>query len=300
MHAGSEMFHVFHLHGGGIRWRFNPVADQTFDYAETGLDKSPKTQCRPRRASTPRPPARASATTSRSRAAPAACSRPRATSSSTATSPRTTSPACGPSGASTTRYQPDLAAAARPRRRCRARSTSAGLIGARCPTARRSRQPTSTPGSARSCPPQGVTQNNEDASVWNWTVDNTDPAAPVTSASPRTRAPGRTDNYTVPGHPTAYPGDVFKTLPGETGPRPVILFDPLNGRSRSRCCVPTSASDHRSPERPLRCALARRDRRPAIGHRADRRGRAAPTASARRAPPSATSTSCRSTACGCS
>ena len=38
------------------------------------------------------------------------------------------------------------------------------------------------------------------------------------------------DNYTVPGHPTAYPGDVFKTLPGETVARPVIQFDPRNGR----------------------------------------------------------------------
>ena len=47
VHAGSEMFHVFHMHGGGIRWRFNPVADQTFDYAETGLDKSPKAQLSP-------------------------------------------------------------------------------------------------------------------------------------------------------------------------------------------------------------------------------------------------------------
>ena len=36
------MFHVFHLHGGGIRWRFNPLADKTFDYQKTGLDKSPE------------------------------------------------------------------------------------------------------------------------------------------------------------------------------------------------------------------------------------------------------------------
>ena len=44
VHAGTEMFHVFHMHGGGIRWRFNPVADHTFNYADTGLDKSPKAQ----------------------------------------------------------------------------------------------------------------------------------------------------------------------------------------------------------------------------------------------------------------
>jgi hypothetical protein len=44
MHGGAEMFHVFHMHGGGIRWRFNPQADHTFDYADTGLDKHPKTE----------------------------------------------------------------------------------------------------------------------------------------------------------------------------------------------------------------------------------------------------------------
>ncbi|MEP7178483.1 MAG: multicopper oxidase domain-containing protein, partial [Pseudonocardiales bacterium] len=41
LHAGSEMFHVFHMHGGGIRWRFNPVADPTYYYGDTGLNKHP-------------------------------------------------------------------------------------------------------------------------------------------------------------------------------------------------------------------------------------------------------------------
>ena len=41
MHVGAEKFHIFHLHGGGDRWRYNPVADKTFDYTETGLEKDP-------------------------------------------------------------------------------------------------------------------------------------------------------------------------------------------------------------------------------------------------------------------
>ena len=41
VHAGSELFHVFHLHGGGDRWRANPRADATYDYGDTGLNKSP-------------------------------------------------------------------------------------------------------------------------------------------------------------------------------------------------------------------------------------------------------------------
>ncbi len=41
MHVGAEKFHVFHLHGGGDRWRANPVADDAMTYAETGLNKDP-------------------------------------------------------------------------------------------------------------------------------------------------------------------------------------------------------------------------------------------------------------------
>ncbi len=41
MHVGAEKFHVFHLHGGGDRWRFNPVTDTTADYSATGLEKDP-------------------------------------------------------------------------------------------------------------------------------------------------------------------------------------------------------------------------------------------------------------------
>jgi hypothetical protein len=41
LHAGSEVFHVYHLHGGSDRWRFNPLADPTYDYGKTGLDKHP-------------------------------------------------------------------------------------------------------------------------------------------------------------------------------------------------------------------------------------------------------------------
>src|SRR5256885_5777578 len=40
VHGGSEMFHDFHLHGGGDRWRFNPLSDPTQHYWQTGLEKS--------------------------------------------------------------------------------------------------------------------------------------------------------------------------------------------------------------------------------------------------------------------
>jgi FtsP/CotA-like multicopper oxidase with cupredoxin domain len=47
MHAGAEKFHVFHLHGGGDRWRFNPLEDSTFNYAQTGLQKDGGTSLSP-------------------------------------------------------------------------------------------------------------------------------------------------------------------------------------------------------------------------------------------------------------
>ncbi|RMG93408.1 MAG: DNRLRE domain-containing protein, partial [Chloroflexi bacterium] len=39
MHGGSEMFHVYHLHGGADRWRRNPGADDTD--LDSGLQKQP-------------------------------------------------------------------------------------------------------------------------------------------------------------------------------------------------------------------------------------------------------------------
>ncbi|GAB3861841.1 hypothetical protein GCM10028801_26420 [Nocardioides maradonensis] len=47
MHAGAEKFHIYHLHGGGDRWRFNPVSDPTWHYAQTGLQKDPATNLSP-------------------------------------------------------------------------------------------------------------------------------------------------------------------------------------------------------------------------------------------------------------
>ncbi|NYI46603.1 FtsP/CotA-like multicopper oxidase with cupredoxin domain [Nocardioides aromaticivorans] len=47
MHAGAEKFHIFHLHGGGDRWRFNPVSDPSYYYADTGLRKDPATALSP-------------------------------------------------------------------------------------------------------------------------------------------------------------------------------------------------------------------------------------------------------------
>ena len=43
-HASGEKFHVYHLHGGGDRWRLNPVADPSWNYADTRLNKHPQNE----------------------------------------------------------------------------------------------------------------------------------------------------------------------------------------------------------------------------------------------------------------
>ena len=293
VHAGSEMFHVFHMHGGGIRWRFNPAADKTFDYQKTGLDKSPKAQLSP--------------------------------------STRLDSQATGPGesynleiegGAGGVQQaageflfhchiashyvsgmwafwrvydtnQPGFAALAGSRA-----ARELGHIGRpdRAHDARRhddhGRQsgrldPPAAPDAGRPAEQPGRLGLELEGRQLR------PRRRPCTWASPRTRPPGRTTTTLMPGHPTAYPGDVFKTLPGETVARPVIQFDP---RQRAHlvpaACERTSASGRRSRRTATR-AHPGSERRATSRHRAPahRRGPGAATASARRARPFATSTS---------
>jgi hypothetical protein len=108
--------------------------------------------------------------------------------------------------------------------------TSAGLIGRTMPDGTKITAANLDAWIRPQLPAQGVSQNNNDASVWNWKVDNSDPSAPVYLGEPEDTTAWPDNNNLIPGHPTAYPGDVFKTLPGETVARPVIQFDPANGR----------------------------------------------------------------------
>ena len=231
VHAGTEMFHVFHMHGGGIRWRFNPVADHTFNYADTGLDKSPKAQL----------------------------------SASTRLDSQVTGPGeaynleieGGAGGVQQvageflfhchiashyvsgmwgfwrvySNSQPGFAAL--PDRTAPAAPVdSSGLIGRTMPDGTTITAANLDAWIRPQLPPQGVSQNNYDASVWNWQVDRTNPAAPVYLGEPEDTSAWEDNNNlpAYPGHPTAYPGDTFRKLAGEKVARPVIQFDPTNGR----------------------------------------------------------------------
>jgi FtsP/CotA-like multicopper oxidase with cupredoxin domain len=64
----------------------------------------------------------------------------------------------------------------------------------------------------RQIPPKGATLDREDATSWNWSVDLTDPTKPVYKGEPEISTP--MTNYTSP-------------TPGQSPP---ILFNPTNGR----------------------------------------------------------------------
>jgi FtsP/CotA-like multicopper oxidase with cupredoxin domain len=223
VHGGAEMFHVFHLHGGGDRWRFNPLADTTYDYAATGLDKHPKTQASP--------------------------------------STRLDSQSFGPGenynleiegGAGAVQQaagdflyhchiashyvsgmwafwrvfdtvQPGLVPL--PDRAAPPTGVdSAGLIGRTMPDGTVLTAANLDDWIRPQLPPQGIRKGVEDASVWNWAIDRSNPDAPVYLGEPEDTRPWPDLPNVVPGHPGSLPGDEL------VGTRPKIKFNPLNGR----------------------------------------------------------------------
>src|SRR4051812_11173134 len=223
------MFHVFHLHGGGIRWRLNPHADKTYDYQDTGLNKHPKAQ--------------------------------------DSSSARLDSQAFGPGesydleieggaggvqeGAGEFLFhchiaehyvsgmwsfwrvydtlQPDL----KPLQDQPAPPQavdSAGLIG-RTINGTTITQQNLDQWIRPQLPPQGVSSSDQDATVWDWTVDKADPSKPVYLGEPEDKGPapdllGAGDENYLPGHPGLFAGD----QPVGPQDRPKILFNPTNGR----------------------------------------------------------------------
>ena len=233
LHAGTEVFHVYHLHGGGIRWRLNPHLDKTYDYEDTGLNKHPKTASSP--------------------------------------STRLDSQAFGPGesydleiegGAGGVQQaagdflfhchiaehyvagmwsfwrvydtkQPDLAVmpdrAAPP-----TAVTSAGLIGKTMPDGSTISKDNVDDWIKPQLPAAGVPDNDEDGSVWDWKVDNADAGKPLYLGAPETtetnwpNLPQGDEHGSLPGHPGLLPVDEPVTFEGKT--RPPLLFNPDNGR----------------------------------------------------------------------
>src|SRR4051794_13606697 len=223
MHVGGEKFHVFHLHGGGDRWRFNPVGDPTFNYADTGLRKDPTTSLSP--------------------------------------SQRLDSQAIGPGesynleiegGAGGVQQsvgdflfhchiakhyvsgmwamwrvfntrQPDLVPLA-DRNAPATAVDSRGLIGRTYNGVKLTKNNLDA-WIRPQLPPSGVPRDGQDPNVWDWKIAGTS-AAPLYLGAP--------------GDPTVFP-DSVQVIPGQpnllavdaghlVGDRPAVLFDPNNGR----------------------------------------------------------------------
>ena len=227
MHVGAEKFHVFHLHGGGDRWRFNPLADATGNYAMTGLKKDPAVAESP--------------------------------------SQRLDSQSIGPGetynleiegGAGGAQQssgdflfhchiakhyvsgmwslwrvyntlQPDLVS-------LRDRVAPPGAVESSALIGRTINGTTITAATLDSwirpqLPPSGVPRDGQDATVWNWKVAGT-PAAPRYLGAPAdpTIVPGSPQQ--VPGQPNLFAVDVGHLNGSGAALRPAILFNPINGR----------------------------------------------------------------------
>ena len=220
IHAGSEMFHVYHLHGGGIRWPQNPHADPDWSYAKTGLDKNPRL----------------------------------------GGTNRLDSQSFGPGESYTLEIEGGAGGVQRAvgdllehchiaehyvagmwsfwrvyntkqvnlkalpgRAQPPTPVDSAGLIGRTMPDGTTITKDNLNDWISPLIPPRGVPQDDEDGSVWNWSVDASDPDAPVYLGEPE-----ETENWPdlpdeVNGH-RGQPGDEF------VGNRPKILFNPVDGR----------------------------------------------------------------------
>jgi len=221
MHAGGEKFHVYHLHGGGDRWRVNPHADPTFDYADTGLLKDPPTVESP--------------------------------------SQRIDSQSMGPGesydleiegGAGGVQHSvgdflyhchvakhyvsgmwsvwrvvntqqddlkplPDQIALPKP-------VDSLELIGRTMPDGTTLTAANIDSWIAPQLPPRGIPRNVQDPAVWNYTLDSN--GSYLGEPEDLTLAPDSASRYTDPAHPNRQPGDQM------VGNRPKILFDPTTGR----------------------------------------------------------------------
>ena len=83
-------------------------------------------------------------------------------------------------------------------------------------------------------PPQGVPDNDEDGTVWDWKVDGSDADKPVYLGEPEEdetdwpNLPQGDESGSLPGHPGLIPGDTPVEFEGKT--RPELRFNPTNGR----------------------------------------------------------------------
>ncbi len=223
VHGGAEVFHIYHLHGGGDRWRTNPEGDTTNNYADVGLHKKPVEISQSDRVDAvntgPGEHFNAEIEGGAGGAQQAAgdflfhCH----------IAEHYPSGMWGLWRVFDT-LQPNLAPLP-DRAPMPGAVTSAQLIGTTMPNGTVITKDNLATWVKPQLPAQGTPIGDQDAAVWDWTVDNTDPENPLYLGEPQP-ATAQTPNFTEgePGHFGSRPGDIY------SGDRPVILFNPNNGR----------------------------------------------------------------------
>jgi FtsP/CotA-like multicopper oxidase with cupredoxin domain len=255
LHGGAEMFHVYHLHGGGLRWPFQPQLTHSF-YGDTGLDKNPPlySGLRDGRKDDGGTAAVPSHMLDSQAFGPGesysfelsggAGGRQQAVGDFTYHCHIAEHYVAGMWGVRRTfdTLKPDLQPLPdRPfgpgtqlqdavtSEELYARARAGDLVlpgGVRPPTEPEALKKWLDDWIRPQLPPQAKPFDDQDASVWDWTVDDDASGAPHYLGEPEEQA--RTDwpNLTegVDGHPGSFPGDSF------VGSRPEILLNPVNGR----------------------------------------------------------------------
>jgi manganese oxidase len=225
-HASGEKFHVYHLHGGGDRWRLNPVADPSWNYADTRLNKHPQNEVASNRLDAQSIGPGESYNLELEGGAGGVqhsvgdllfhCHIAKHYVSGMWSFWRvynTLQPDFAP--------LPDLAAPPTP-------VTSDQLMGKTFDNGQKITTHADLDSWVRQqVPPQGVKATAQDPSVWDWKFNNT-------TGGNADRALGEPEDTTawadmsdVPGHPGLLPGDQLDKI---AGGRPAILFNPVDGR----------------------------------------------------------------------
>ena len=223
VHGGAELFHIYHLHGGGDRWRTNPEGDPTNYYANTGLNKTP-------------------VEVSESDRVDAVNTGPgESFNAEIEGGAGGVQQAAGdflfhchiaehyPSGMwgiwrVFDTMQANLATL--PDRVAKPTAvTSAELVGKTMPNRTVLTKDNLAAWITPQIPPQGIAIGDQDATVLDWTVNNTDPQHPLYLGEPEPTS-AQTPSFTegVAGHFGSRPGDQF------ADGREVMLFNPQTGR----------------------------------------------------------------------
>ncbi|WP_406831207.1 multicopper oxidase domain-containing protein [Pedococcus sp. KACC 23699] len=222
MHVGAEKFHVFHLHGGGDRWRANPVADDAMSYARTGLYKDPETGSQSQRLDSQSIGPGESYNLEIEGGAGGVQQSTGDFLFHCHIAKHYTSGMWGLWRVFDT-LQPDLVPLG-DRPAPPAAVDSAGLLG------RTFHGTTLTKDNLDDwirpqLPPSGIPQGGQDPTVWDWKVAGT-PTAPVYLGAPADPTVFPDSVQVVQGQPNLLAVDVGHLV----GSRPAILFNPLNGR----------------------------------------------------------------------